>query len=228
MARGRLSCGGKASGVFPEMIHQRSYLSTSAITSPAGSDHCGTTRSRSELAGNWSSPSADRTGSPCLCREGRRIKGGKKTIEKSPREKGTKTRTDDTTWQGHRQGRVEIMNDSAMRRIKPRPNGLSRRPNTARSGARNDNKISTKDFYKGRSESSSQMIILINNLINKLLHSSFPTRLTEDEKRGGTIVMPHVLVQNSRGWFHGRIETKLEKIDITAYLLIFFTRILDQ
>lgn len=92
MARGRLSCGGKASGVFPEMIHQRSYLSTSAITSPAGSDHCGTTRSRSELAGNWSSQSADRTGSPCLCREGRRIKGGKKNnrkISKRKRDKDT-------------------------------------------------------------------------------------------------------------------------------------------
>lgn len=86
---------------------------------------------------------------------------------------------------------------------------------------RNDNKISTKDFYKGRSESSSQVIILINNLINKLLHLSFPTRLTKDEKRGGTIVMSHVLVQNSRGRFHGRIETKLGKIHITAYWLIF-------
>lgn len=48
MARGRLSCGGKTSGVFPEMIHQRSYLSTSAITPPAGSYHCGATRSRSQ------------------------------------------------------------------------------------------------------------------------------------------------------------------------------------
>lgn len=96
------------------------------------------------------------------------------------------------------------MNDSATRRIKPRLNGLSRRPNTARSDVRNDNKISTKDtkdFYKGWSNSSDQMIILINNLINKLLHSSFPIRFTKDKKCGATIVMSHVWFRTPEAGF---------------------------
>lgn len=90
MARGRLSCGGKTSGVFPEMIHQRSYLSTSAITSPAGSYHCGTTRSRSQPGWELVAPECRSNRIALLVQRDVGLRGGKKTIEKSQKEKRDK------------------------------------------------------------------------------------------------------------------------------------------